>query len=270
MANETTPIWITYNGEVYNHRALRAELEAKGHVYRSETDTERSSSLRGGRSTLCGAPHGMFALAIWDSRRRELFLARDRLGIKPLYYAQPPGGFIFGFGDQVPLEHPAIVADLDEEAFYALSHLLVYARSADDVPGDPEAGSGQRMTLSADGRVQIESYWNPFSTRWRGDRRHVGARDEDRLIALLRESIAKRMMSDVPFGVFLSGGVDSSTNVALMSELMEDPVRTFFGRLPDHERTTSSTTHARSPAFRHRSPRGGDRCRRHWRPSFPT
>ena len=238
MANEDDTIWITYNGEVYNHRALRAELEAKGHVYRSATDTESIVHLYEEEGPRCVERlHGMFALAIWDSRRRELFLARDRLGIKPLYYAQPPGGFIFASEIKSLLAHPAIVADLDEEAF---SHYLTFLCTPAPLTmfqGIRKLAPAQRMTVSADGRVQIESYWSPFNEAPAEEIAEMSEHEmETRLLALLRESIAKRMMSDVPFGVFLSGGVDSSTNVALMAELMEDPVRTFSVAFRDQER----------------------------------
>src|SRR6266850_439833 len=97
MPNEDGSVWITYNGEVYNHRALREELEAKGHVYRSRTDTETILHLYEEEGVRCVERlQGMFAFAIWDSRKGELFVARDRLGIKPLYYAERPGGFVFG------------------------------------------------------------------------------------------------------------------------------------------------------------------------------
>src|SRR3954453_8987898 len=95
MPNEDGTVWITFNGEIYNHAALRAELEAKGHRYRSHTDTETILHLYEEEGPRCvERMHGMFGIAIWDARKRELFLARDRLGIKPLYYAQPPGGFL--------------------------------------------------------------------------------------------------------------------------------------------------------------------------------
>ena len=109
MANEDGTVWITYNGEIYNHEALRAELEAKGHRFRSRTDTETILHLyeEEGPDSVRRLD-GMFALAIWDGRRRELFLARDRVGVKPLYYASLPGGVVFGSEVKALLEHPAI------------------------------------------------------------------------------------------------------------------------------------------------------------------
>jgi asparagine synthase (glutamine-hydrolysing) len=239
MPNEDGSVWITYNGEVYNHAELRPELEAKGHVYRSHCDTETILHLYEEEGPRCVERlEGMFAFAIWDARRRELFLARDRLGIKPLYYAQPPGGFLFGSEIKALLEHPAISPDLDEEAFHHYLTFVCTPAPLTMFKGIRKLAPAERMVVRADGTIALhDTYWSPLSSRAVEE---VGAMGEDelqdRLIELLRGSIAKHMMSDVPFGVFLSGGVDSSTNVALMSELMDQPVRTFSVAFEDHER----------------------------------
>ena len=236
MCNEDGTIWITYNGEVYNHSALRAGLEAKGHVYRSQTDTETIVHLYEDEGPACVERlQGMFAFAIWDSRRRQLFLARDRLGVKPLYYAAPPGGFVFGSEIKALLKHPAISPDLDVEAF---THYLTFLSTPAPLTmfaGIRKLAPAQRLTLTADGRLRCDTYWSPFSSNAARQAERM-TEDEmlEHMMGLLRGSIAKRMMSDVPFGVFLSGGVDSSTNVALMSELMAEPVRTFSVAFKDH------------------------------------
>lgn len=238
MANEDGTVWITYNGEVYNHRALRVELEAKGHRYRSQTDTETILHLYEEEGRRCVERlHGMFAFAIWDSRRRELFLARDRLGVKPLYYAQLRDGFVFGSEIKAILEHPAVGRDLDESAFFHYLTFVATPAPQTLFAGVRKLAPSERMTVSADGATRSETYWEPLRT----DTVEAAAalsEDEarDRLLELLRAAVAKRMMSDVPFGVFLSGGVDSSANVALMSELMDEPVRTFSVAFRDHER----------------------------------
>ncbi len=229
MSNEDGTVWITYNGEVYNHAALREELERKGHRYRSNTDTETIVHLWEEEGPACVERlHGMFGLAIWDERRRELFLARDRLGIKPVYYARPPGGFVFGSEIKALLEHPAISPELDEEAFHHYLTFVCTPAPRTMFEGIHKLAPGERMIVRPDGRAESEIWWTPMS---RSAEEAVAGMTEDqleeRLLELLRASIGKRMMSDVPFGVFLSGGVDSSTNVALMSELMSDPVRTF-------------------------------------------
>jgi asparagine synthase (glutamine-hydrolysing) len=237
MSNEDGTVWITYNGEIYNHRALRSELEAKGHTYRSNTDTETIVHLYEEEGERCVERlQGMFAFAIWDSRKRELFLARDRVGIKPLYYAELPGGFVFGSEIKALLRHPALTADLDEEAFH---HYLTFVCTPEPLTmfaGVRKLAPAERMTVTPDGRTRRERYWSPFNPQVLKEVAALTeAEQEERLMELLREAIAKRMMSDVPFGVFLSGGVDSSTNVALMSELMSDPVRTFTVAFDTHE-----------------------------------
>jgi asparagine synthase (glutamine-hydrolysing) len=251
MSNEDGSVWIAYNGEVYNHEALRAELEAKGHIYRSRTDTETIVHLYEEEGPRCVERlEGMFAFAIWDARRRELFLARDRLGVKPLYFAQLPGGFLFGSEIKALLEHPALRADLDEEAFF---HYLTFVSTPAPLTmfkGVRKLAPAERMLVRADGRTSSEIYWSPLSAAAEGQ---VGSMSEaelqERLLELLRDSIRKRMMSDVPFGVFLSGGVDSSTNVALMSELTDEPVRTFSIGFAEHEQY-NELEYARSVARR--------------------
>ncbi len=238
MPNEDGSIWITFNGEIYNHRALREELERAGHRYRSQTDTETIIHLYEEEGPRCVERlHGMFAIAIWDSRRNELFLARDRLGIKPLYYAEPPGGFLFASEIKALLAHPAVTAELDEDAFFHYLTFVCTPAPSTMFAGVHKLAPAERMTIRADGGRSSEIFWTPMSPT---AEREVAAMTEpemeERLISLLRASIQKRMMADVPFGVFLSGGVDSSTNVALMSELMSSPVRTFSVAFKGHER----------------------------------
>src|SRR4051812_21212484 len=237
MPNEDGTVWITYNGEVYNHSQLREELEAKGHTYRSHTDTETILHLYEEEGPGCVERlQGMFAFAIWDERKRELFLARDRLGIKPLYFSQPPGGFVFGSEIKALLEHPAITPDLDEEAFFHYLTFVCTPAPLTMFKGIRKLAPAERMVVRADGTTVSDVYWSPFSRTVAAEVAEMSeAEMRDRLLELLRDSIGKRMMSDVPFGVFLSGGVDSSTNVALMSELMSDPVRTYSVALKDHE-----------------------------------
>ena len=237
MANEDGTVWISFNGEIYNHADLRPELEAKGHRYRSHTDTETILHLYEEEGPRCVERlHGMFALAIWDSRRRELFLARDRLGKKPIYFAQPSGGLVFASEIKALLEHPAITPDLDEEAFFHYLTFVCTPAPLTMFKGIRKLAPAERMVVRADGSTVSDVYWSPFSRSVAAEVAEM-SEDEmrDRLLELLRDSIGKRMMSDVPFGVFLSGGVDSSTNVALMSELMTDPVRTYSVAFKEHE-----------------------------------
>src|SRR3954447_3198114 len=237
MPNEDGTVWITYNGEVYNHKALRAELEAKGHVYRSQTDTETILHLYEEEGPACVERlQGMFAFAIWDERRRELFIARDRLGIKPLYYSRQPGGFVFGSEIKALLEHPSISPELDEEAFHHYLTFVCTPAPLTMFEGVRKLAPGERAIVRPDGTMSSDIFWTPASSSVAQEVASMSeAEMEERLIELLRASIDKRMMADVPFGVFLSGGVDSSTNVALMDELMTDPVQTFTVAFKEHE-----------------------------------
>jgi asparagine synthase (glutamine-hydrolysing) len=229
MSNEDGTVWITFGGEIYNHLDLRPELEAKGHVYRSQTDTETIIHLYEEEGPRCVERlHGMFHYAIWDSRTRELHLARDRLGKKPVYFAQPGGNFIFASEIKALLVHPALTADLDEDAFFHYLTFVCTPAPMTMFKGVHKMEPAERMTVRADGTTESEIYWSPFSEQVAAEVESMSEPElKERLLELLRKSIQRRMMSDVPFGVFLSGGIDSSTNVALMDELMGDPVQTF-------------------------------------------
>jgi asparagine synthase (glutamine-hydrolysing) len=224
MSNEDGTVWITFGGEIYNHAELRTELEAKGHRYRSRTDTETIVHLYEEEGPRCVERlDGMFHYAIWDTRTRELHLARDRLGKKPLYYAKLDGGFLFGSEIKALLEHPALTAELDEEAFFHYLTFVCAPAPLTMFAGIRKLAPAQRMTVRADGSTEIDTYWSPFGAEVEGSDDELA----EELLARLRRAVERRMMSDVPFGVFLSGGIDSSTNVALMSELMDAPVQTF-------------------------------------------
>ena len=239
MTNEDGTVWITYNGEVYNHADLRTELEAGGHRYRSHTDTETIIHLYEQLGPGCVERlQGMFAFAIWDAPRRTLLLARDRLGVKPLYYARLPHGFVFGSEIKAILEHPSIVPDLDESAFADYLTFGFTPPPHTMFQGIGKLRPGEWMTVTSDGGMCRQTWWDPMPSTAVSDA--VAEMSEMEMVAevrrLLRESIGKRMMSDVPFGVFLSGGLDSSTNVALMAELTDVPVRTYSTAPREHRR----------------------------------
>src|SRR3954468_5857792 len=191
MCNEDGTVWITYNGEVYNHVALRAELEAKGHRFRSHTDTEAIIHLYEEEGWHCVERlQGMFAFAIWDARRRELFLARDRLGIKPLYWTAPPGGFVFGSEIKCLLEHPAVHADLDEEAFF---HYLTFVSTPAPLTmfkGIRKLAPAERMIIDERGRTRSETYWHALSPSVAAQVSDMSETEmEERMLELLRASI---------------------------------------------------------------------------------
>ncbi|HXG39142.1 MAG TPA: asparagine synthase (glutamine-hydrolyzing) [Bacteroidota bacterium] len=254
MFSSDKTLVIVFNGEIYNHLVLRKELEAKGYRYRTRSDTE--TILNAYQEYGLDFVHkllGMFALAIWDERKQRLVLARDRIGIKPLYYTFAEGNFLFGSEIKAILQHPSVRREMNEEAF---DHYLTFL-----VPPAPmtmfkdiyKLEPGHRMVIGADGDIHKEQYWDPVPS---GEQPSIDvdgspvARSpfvgnnvqmtEASCIAtlrtLLKQSIKDRMMSDVPFGVFLSGGIDSSTNVALMAELMDRPVDTFSVGFRDLEK----------------------------------
>jgi asparagine synthase (glutamine-hydrolysing) len=229
MSNEDDSIWMVFNGEIYNHAAHRPHLEARGHRFRSRCDGEVILHLYEEYGPDC-VEHlrGMFAFAIWDSRHRRLLLARDRIGVKPLYVAALPRALVFGSEIKALFGHPDLAPRLNE---HALSLYLTFA--ATPAPGTLFEGidklpPGHRLIVDADtGRRTLERYWQPLPDPAERGRRRDPEEYVERLEALVRESISLRMMSDVPYGAFLSGGVDSSLNVALMAELADRPVSTF-------------------------------------------
>lgn len=234
MCNEDASVWLTYNGEIYNHEELRAELELRGHRYVSHTDSETIVHLYEEYGSACLSKlDGMFALAIWDERRGQLLLARDRLGVKPLYLARVAGGVVFASEVKSLLAHPAIHAELDTDA--AIEFLTFGSNAAPRTAfrGIEKLEPGEMAIVNRDGVITREQWWRP-DTGW-ADELIRGASQEElaaELLARLRRSIAQRMMADVPVGVFLSGGLDSSTNVALVAETVEEPVRT-YSAVPD-------------------------------------
>ncbi len=224
MCNESGTVWIVYNGEIYNFLDLRRDLIAKGHTFRSQSDTETIIHLYEAYGTDClQYLRGMFAFAIWDERDRSLFLARDRIGKKPLYYYFDGKTFIFGSEIKAILADQLVERLPDHEAIH---HYLTYQY----VPSPWTAFKGIRKLppahylLLRNGEITIERYWNisylPKLAIKEKDLRHE-------ILERLKEAIQIRLISDVPLGAFLSGGIDSSAVVALMAGIMKEPVKTF-------------------------------------------
>jgi len=242
--NETGELAIVFNGEVYNFPSLRPALEAKDHIFRTRTDTEVILHLYEDQGEGClQALNGMFAFAIWDRRRQELFLARDRMGKKPLYYAVTPGSFVFASELKSLLAHPDIRPEID---FDALDQYLTY----EYVPaprtifkGVHKLPAGHCLTLGTDGQVSVRCYWDiPASVPGRYDEEELLGRLDD----LLRESVRLRLISDVPLGLFLSGGIDSSTVAYYMAQLNDGPVHSFSIGFEDP--SFDESAHARTVA----------------------
>src|SRR6185503_16065219 len=219
MTNEDGSLYITYNGEVYNHADYRDELESRGHVYRTHCDTETILHLYEDYGDAC-VEHlrGMFAFAIWDRNKRDLFIARDRLGVKPLYYVHTDDGSLY-FASEIKalLEARAVKPELN---FAALSDYLAnHATSGEETlfVDVKRLMPGHTLTWR-DGEVSIRRYWDvDFSKdeEVRDDKTYIHQWSE-----LFRESVRLRLMADVPLGMFLSGGIDSSAIAAVMSGMV--------------------------------------------------
>jgi asparagine synthase (glutamine-hydrolysing) len=225
MANEDETCWIVFNGEIYNHQQLRGDLEAKGHRFRSQADTEAILHAYEEYGVDCVKQlRGMFAFAIWDQRRERLFLARDFVGIKPLYWTRTPAAFLFASEIKSLLVHPQVGREVDE---IALSDYLTYLY----VPpprtmfaGICKLPPGHRLIWER-GAVTVEEYWSgPASLLEQPSERPVGASE---VWDAISETVGAHLLSDVPLGAFLSGGLDSLAVVAAMADLCEEPPQTF-------------------------------------------
>jgi asparagine synthase (glutamine-hydrolysing) len=224
MSTSDGQVWLTFNGEIYNFLELRAELESRGHRFRSQTDSEVILYAYREYGVECiNRLRGMFALAIWDQPHRRLLVARDRLGKKPLFYTSDSDGIAFASEPKAFLADPSFSPAANPEA---LSAYLTYQY----VPAPMSAFAGVHKLPPAhylvveDGRVTIRRYWK-LSYAAKSNLTEAEAVDE--LRSRLREAVKIRLVSDVPLGAFLSGGIDSGSIVALMSELGAAPVRTF-------------------------------------------
>jgi asparagine synthase (glutamine-hydrolysing) len=224
MPAEDPRIRIVCNGEIYNFRELRAELEARGHRFRTRSDTEVLAAAYAAYGVQClSRLRGMFAFALWDGGRRRLFLARDRPGKKPLYYRLDADGIAFASEPKAFLAEPSFEARPDAAALfdYLTYHYVPAPRSAfTNVRRVPPA----HYLLVEDGHVRLERYWR---LRYRPKRSLSEGEAAAELLARLRDAVRARLVADVPIGAFLSGGIDSSAIVALMAEIGVGPVRTF-------------------------------------------
>ena len=227
ISNEDGTVWVVFNGEIYNYQELRRDLIARGHKFATNSDTETLIHLyeEFGPSSVAKL-RGMFAYAIWDARKRVLFVARDRFGKKPLYYAALPDRFLFG-SELKCLREAGAPLDIDSEAL-RLYFLLSYIPD----PWSPykavrKVPPGSWMMVHADGRIEQETYWKlpaPSESAPRGTTEEQAA---ERVKELFDESVRLRLMADVPLGAFLSGGIDSSAIVASMALQTKEPVKTF-------------------------------------------
>ncbi len=243
--NEDKTVWVVLNGEIYNFSGLRSELESKGHRFYTNSDTEAIAHAYEEYGT--DVPkylRGMFAFALWDANEQRLVLARDRVGKKPLLYSLVGDKLIFASEFQAILQHPEVSREID---FDALNQYLSFIC----VPAPQTAFQGihklepGHVLVWQNGSVEISRYWALDFTR----KINIGEREaSERVLELLRDAVRVRLMSDVPLGAFLSGGIDSSAIVALMSELSSERVKTFS--IGFEEQSFSEIEHARRIAQR--------------------
>lgn len=220
---------VVFNGEIYNYRELRTDLIAKGHQFRTNSDTEVIVHLFEDHREKClDYLRGMFGIAIWDNQRRELFIARDRLGVKPLYYTETHSDFVFGSEIKAILQHPEVESRPDLAGISDYLSLKYTPAPKTMFANIHSLPPGHYMVVNEKG-VQIQRYWDlPFAQESDVAENNISDQEyEERLLTLLRESVRLRLRSDVPFGAFLSGGLDSSTIVALMAQELSTPVNTF-------------------------------------------
>jgi len=235
MPNEDETVWITYNGEVYNFLDFKDSLERKGHSFRSRTDTEVLVHLyEDYGEEMLHKLRGMFAFGIWDDQRKKLFVARDRLGIKPIYYAFTNGAFVFASEIKSILASGVVQPEFSRESLYqyltfgyTLPPLTMFKNIYKLEPG-------HYLTLYSNGRFEKKQYWDIYSevvdAEYRSEEEHI-----EQVLETLRISVKIRLISDVPVGVFLSGGVDSSLVTALVAESKDVPLKTFTLGFKDNE-----------------------------------
>jgi asparagine synthase (glutamine-hydrolysing) len=233
LSNEDGNIWIVFNGEIYNHVALREQLIARGHRYRTRSDTETIVHLYEEYGRDC-VQHlrGMFAFALWDSAQKRLFVARDRLGIKPLYYCVTRDRLLFGSEIKVLVAHPSMRPCFRRAAlpeFLAFGYLSGQETFYENIR---KLMPGHTLEVSPTGELAIQPYWDLQVSE--PDRSHDEAYYVRTYRDLLEQTVSSHLMSDVPLGVFLSGGLDSSAVAALMTKIRREPIETFSVGYPEH------------------------------------
>jgi asparagine synthase (glutamine-hydrolysing) len=243
--NEDRTIWVVLNGEIYNYRELRAELERRGHGFSTHSDTE--VIVHAYEEYGLDVPRllrGMFAFALWDARRRSLLLARDRIGKKPLLYCMKGGKLIFASEFQALLEHPEVPRAPDQSAIWEYISFGYVPAPKTAFRGVRKLKPGHTLVWQ-NGQIRISRYWElDFSRKIQISLQEAS----ERLLELLRDAVRVRLVADVPIGAFLSGGIDSSAVVAFMNEFASGKVKTFSIGFQDQD--FSELGHARRVAER--------------------
>ena len=226
MANEDETVWITYNGEIYNHAALRPGLEARGHHYRTRSDTETVLHLYEDEGDSCVERlQGMFAFALWDRSRHRLLLARDRLGIKPLYFAITERELLFASEIKAILAAGGIRPIFNQAVLPEYLATRYVAGEDTFFKGIKALGPGKTLSWSPDDGLAERRYWCLPAATDAGTGTLRERADEVR--TRLEGAVRSHLMSDVPLGLFLSGGIDSTGIAALMAPMVKEPIRTF-------------------------------------------
>ncbi len=244
MTDADESIQLTYNGEIYNHLVLRKELEAKGHKFRtdhSDTEVLVHGYKEWGVDGLVSRLIGMFAFAIWDIHAERLTIVRDRVGIKPVYFTRAGGRFIFGSEIKAILTDSAVPREVNGTAIAHYLSFMVSPAPLTMFRGIFKLPAGHIMEIEANGHARARRYWDALPGKSGVGKEIAGLSEPAKrdffskeILRRLEVAIDRRMMSDVPFGVFLSGGIDSSANVALMSKISSQPVKTFTIGFSDH------------------------------------
>jgi asparagine synthase (glutamine-hydrolysing) len=247
ICNEDGSNWIVFNGEIYNYLELYDILRERGHIFKTHSDTETIlHAYEEWGPASCTRLRGMFAYAIWDGGRKRLVIVRDRLGKKPMLYTRTPQAFLFGSELRAILQDGALPRRINQAALAAYLMRLYVPTPQSAFEGIYKLPPAHYLILEA-GQIKIERYWHvDFAKR---DQPSDGVDEQalcDQLWALLRDATRMRLMSEVPLGAFLSGGIDSSAIVALMSQLMSEPVKTFSIRF--EESRYDETPYARQVA----------------------
>ncbi|HLA12395.1 MAG TPA: asparagine synthase (glutamine-hydrolyzing) [Pyrinomonadaceae bacterium] len=243
IPNQQESAWIVFNGEIYNYLELRQDLEKFGYRFRTNSDTEAIIHAYDRYGEECPKYlRGMFAFAIWDEHQKQLFLARDRVGKKPLLYAQIGDELIFGSEFSALLLHPRVSRDIDNAALDQYLSFMCVPAPLTAFRGVRKLEPGHTLVWR-DGNIRTQRYWQPdFSRKLNITEEEAG----ERAIEILRDAVRVRLMSEVPLGAFLSGGIDSSAVVALMSQESAEPVKTFS--IGFEEQDFSELHHARRVA----------------------
>jgi asparagine synthase (glutamine-hydrolysing) len=228
ISNEADTAWIVFNGEIYNHASVRERLESAGHCYKTRSDTETIlHAYEQWGDDAVDHLRGMFAFAIWDTSRRRLLLARDRLGVKPLYWALAGDRLLFGSEIKAILESGLIRAEANEEALPELLGTRYLSGTETLFRGIHRLQPGHMLTFES-GQISIRRYWDiPSGRRAEESARLSSTAVVRRFRELLEEAVRIRLMADVPLGMFLSGGLDSSAIAALMARMIDRPLQTF-------------------------------------------